>query len=166
MITFSRHPWLMYSLGIFLVSTGVVCLGNSDQQQPVPPVEAPSTKPPQKPVLLPPAGSTLQKLRLPRYEGTKLTLYVTAHAVTIVSDKEIKGDSVHAQSYQKEGGVLEVRMKDALYNTESGWLRSSGDTELDEARYHVKGKDSVLDLNLKKGFIKGPVKTTIIFKPQ
>lgn len=110
--------------------------------------------------LFPPVGSHVKNIRLPRYKGTRLDAYVTAYLVEIKTPTLLKGDNIFIRLYKQDGQAIETTLSNALYDTESGLVRSSDSVNLVDPRFTLKGKDVLLDLNKKKLFITGPVTST------
>ena len=110
---------------------------------------------------MPKPGTEFLRLRMPRYEQSRLVAFMTADSALVADADHILGKNVLARLYKKEGGELLLQLGDAQYHLPSGFLRSESQMTLLDARFKTEGQKVALDMQKQKGFIFGPVRSTM-----
>lgn len=113
---------------------------------------------------LPPPGTILRKVRMPRYEDDKLTAYLISAFVEMLENNRMLGKPIFIRLYQENGTRTEATLDDAIYDANTGILQSSLPVKLTDPRFTAQGSKIVLDTGKKTGFLSGPVRTTFSFK--
>lgn len=109
---------------------------------------------------LPPPGTVLKQVRMPRYENQQLAAYMTAQYVKMLENNRMFGKTVFIRLYNQDGSRAEATLDDALFNTVSSMLQSSKPVTLRDSRFTARGTKIALDTGKKVGFLSGPVHTT------
>ena len=114
-----------------------------------------------------PDGSELKNVILPRYdESRRLDSVMSAKAMTIVSAGEIAGDTVSVLFYNSDqtqrGRVDFVK---AVFNQQKGLLTTKEPVHLQSDRMSTRGGGLHYSIAESKGFMLGPVTTTIQAPP-
>lgn len=113
---------------------------------------------------LPPPGTILRKVRMPRFEDDKLTAYLISSFVEMLENNRMLGKPIFIRLYQENGTRTEATLDDAIYDANTGMLQSSKPVTLTDPRFTAQGSKIVLDTGKKTGFLSGPVRTTFSFK--
>lgn len=109
---------------------------------------------------LPPPGTVLKQVRMPRYENQQLAAYMTAQYVKMLENNRMFGKTVFIRLYNHDGSRAEATLDDALFDTVSSMLQSSKPVTLRDSRFTARGTQIALDTGKKVGFLSGPVHTT------
>lgn len=109
---------------------------------------------------LPPPGTVLKQVRMPRYENQQLAAYMTAQYVKMLENNRMFGKTVFIRLYNQDGSRAEATLDDALFDTVSSMLQSSKPVTLRDSRFTASGTKIALDTAKKVGFLSGPVHTT------
>lgn len=109
---------------------------------------------------LPPPGTVLKQVRMPRYENQQLSAYMTAQYVKMLENNRMFGKTVFIRLYNQDGSRAEATLDDALFDTVSSMLQSSKPVTLRDSRFTASGTKITLDTAKKIGFLSGPVHTT------
>ena len=108
-----------------------------------------------------PKGSELKRVSIPRYEKNKISHLLTAEKMRIKGDDEIAGFTVNIYLYNKKGDKTHLFTNEATYYLSSKKAVSSQKTILKEKNITAEGTGLHLDTISKKGFLQGPIQTTI-----
>lgn len=114
--------------------------------------------------LMPP-GSILKKVRLPRYEQSTLKALMLAEIMRVVSKVEMSGEDIDITLQNEEGQPTHIKMDKASYFFDVEKLISESLTDILDPRFKATGAGIVLDTLKLKGFLSGPVTSTIPIKP-
>lgn len=114
--------------------------------------------------LMPP-GSILKKVRLPRYEQSTLKALMLAEIMRVVSKVEMSGKDIDITLQNEEGQPTHINMDKASYFFDVEKLISESFTDIRDPRFKATGTGIILDTLKLKGFLSGPVTTTIPIKP-
>lgn len=109
---------------------------------------------------LPPPGTVLKQVRMPRYENQQLAAYMTAQYVKMLEHNRMFGKTVFIRLYNQDGSRAEAMLDDAVFDTVSSMLQSSKPVTLRDSRFTASGTKITLDTAKKVGFLSGPVHTT------
>ena len=111
--------------------------------------------------ILPP-GSVIEDISLPRYEGHRVSAYLKAGKLKIVSRTIIELQQVAATLFGKNGERTKITTDGVVYNfrTQKASTTDKGIT-LTDHRFTAKGKRVVYDSGIQRGILLGPVQTTV-----
>lgn len=114
-----------------------------------------------------PDGSELKHVILPRYdENRRLVSVVSAEAMTLVSAGEIAGKTVSVLFYNSDQTQRgRVDLAKAVLNQQKGLLTTKEPVHMRSDRMSIRGTGLYYAIEFGKGFMLGPVTTTIQAPP-
>lgn len=108
-----------------------------------------------------PVGSILDYVSLPRYEGPRLTMLLTADKMKVAAPHEIAGYLLNIYLYGKDGQTTHMSSGEASYLLDKKLIISRQETTIREPKFSATGSGLYLDTSTKRGFLLGPVTTSI-----
>lgn len=101
---------------------------------------------------------------LPRYDkNRKLTSVLKCDEMTLVSDDVITGKRVSIESFHPDRTVkARINLASAIYDQAQSLLRAGEAVVISSERLHAVGTGLVYSLDQQKGFLNGPVTTTLL----
>jgi len=114
-----------------------------------------------------PDGSVLEKVMLPRYDSNrKLTSVLRCDEMTLVSSDIITGKNVSIESFNPDRTVkAHLELANAFYDQAESILKANETVTIVSERLTAKGTGLIYSLDQQKGFLKGPVTTTLLEAP-
>lgn len=109
-----------------------------------------------------PVGSPLNKVSVPRYEGTRLAMLLTADRMTVASPQELVGHVLNIFMYGKDDRTIHITARDVSYFPKKRFVISREETTVKEERFSAKGTGLYMDAKAKRGILLGPGQATII----
>ena len=114
-----------------------------------------------------PEGSILENVMLPRYDrNRKLTSVLRCEEMTLVSTDIISGKTVSVESFHPDRTTkARLDLTFALLDQKKNLLKANEAVTIVSDRLNAEGTGLVYSLDQQRGFLKGPVTTTIIQAP-
>lgn len=130
-------------------------------------MEEDSSSQPIPAISLLPEGSILEKVMLPRYDkNRKLASVLRCEEMTLVTTDLISGKTVSIESFNPDRTPkAKIDLATALFDQKKNLLKADGAVALASDRFNAEGTGLVYALDQQRGFLKGPVTTTIIQAP-
>lgn len=108
-----------------------------------------------------PPGTVVEGISIPRYENHRVSAMLLADKLIVRNRKSVILEKLNAALYSEDNTETNVRTDSVSYNFATKTARSSGDAEVIDPRFSAKGKGVVFNTSTGKGFLAGPVRTTI-----
>lgn len=111
--------------------------------------------------LLPP-GTVVESISIPRYEDHRVSALLLSDQMIVKDRQSVIMKKVAASLYAVEGTETHVEAGDVTYSFATKTARTTGKAEVTDPRFTAKGDGVTFNTASRKGFLHGPVKTTII----
>jgi lipopolysaccharide export system protein LptC len=108
-----------------------------------------------------PPGTEVQGISIPRYENHRVSALLLSDKLTVKSRKTVILDKLNASLYNDDNTETNIKTDSVAYNFATKMARTTGDAEVTDPRFSARGKGVVFNTATRKGFLHGPVKTTI-----
>lgn len=108
-----------------------------------------------------PPGSEIQGISIPRYENHRVTALLLSDKLIVKDRQTVILKKLNAALYGEENMETDVRTDSVSYSFATKIARTTGDAEVIDPRFTAKGKGVVFNTSTRKGFLSGPVRTTI-----
>ena len=110
--------------------------------------------------LMPP-GTVVEGISIPRYENHRVTTLLTSDKMVVKDRQTIIMEKVLASLYAEDGIETNVEAGDITYSFATKLAHTAGKAEVIDPRFTARGKGVVFSTASRKGFLRGPVRTTI-----
>lgn len=108
-----------------------------------------------------PAGSVVNGIVLPRYEGGHVTSLIKIARLTVESASIVSAKDLTAALYDSSGNTTKIVTPQATIDFSSEQVSSEGPISMDDPRFSASGQQMDFDALRKRGFLRGPVRTVI-----
>ncbi len=108
-----------------------------------------------------PPGSEIQGISIPRYENHRVTALLLSDKLIVKDRQTVILEKLNAALYGEDNSETDVRTDSVSYSFATKIARTTGDAEVIDPRFTAKGKGVVFNTSTQKGFLAGPVRTTI-----
>ncbi|NNM28205.1 MAG: hypothetical protein HKO57_01680 [Akkermansiaceae bacterium] len=115
-----------------------------------------------------PEGSTLKKVRIPRFDEEKRpSALLRAGLLRVVTEDEVIGENIDLFIFTPAGAErLRVHMGTAAYTVSRGILEAHHELTLEGEGFSASGAGAVFQLDSRRGFLHGPVTNTFAVDPR
>lgn len=111
--------------------------------------------------ILPP-GSEIEDISLPRYEGHRVSAYLKAGKLKVVSRTVIELQKIAATLFGENGERTSITAGCVVYDFRTQKARTTDEgITLTDHRFTAKGKQVLFDTGIQRGILLGPVHTTV-----
>lgn len=108
-----------------------------------------------------PPGSVVTGLSLPRYENHKVTAFMKADELKVISRNKINVSNIRAALYDDNGETTSITCKNAGYDFKKKVIIADSGADVKHPNFSLSGVGVTFSTAGRIGFIKGPVHTTI-----
>ena len=108
-----------------------------------------------------PPGSVVTGLSLPRYENHKVTAFMKADELRVISRSKINITNIRAALYDDNGETTSITCKNAGYDFKKKVIVADMGADVVHPNFTLSGVGVTFSTAGRIGFIKGPVHTTI-----
>lgn len=111
-----------------------------------------------------PAGSVIEGISIPRYENHRVSALLLADKLIVKNRRTVILENLEASLYGTDKTQTDVKAGDVTYNFATKLARTSGNARVEDPRFTARGKGVVFSTATNKGFLHGPVTTTVSAK--
>lgn len=111
-----------------------------------------------------PVGSVVEGISIPRYENHRVSALLLADKLIVQDTKTVVLEKLQASLYGDDKNQTDVSTGKVTYSFATKMARTTGDAEVKDPRFSAKGKGVVFSTSTGKGFLHGPVVTTVSAK--
>jgi lipopolysaccharide export system protein LptC len=111
--------------------------------------------------LMPP-GTVVEGISIPRYENHRVSALLLSDKMVVKDRQSVIMEKVAASLYSEEGTETHVEAGDVTYSFATKIARTTGKAAVNDPRFTARGKGVVFNTASRKGFLHGPVRTTIV----
>ena len=108
-----------------------------------------------------PAGSVIQNISLPRFEGHRVASHLLADRLQIISPRLVKLTGVRSSMFALTGEVTTIELENADYDFETEQLSTDKPVRLVDPRFQAEGAAAIFSTPRQEGLVRGPVTTLI-----
>ncbi len=108
-----------------------------------------------------PVGTVLEGISIPRYENHRVTALMMAKKMTVKDRKTVVLEDLDASLYGEDKNQTNIKTDSVTYNFASKKANTTGTASVTDPRFSGKGKGVTFNTSTRKGFLQGPVQTTI-----
>ena len=139
-------------LSALLLAPALLAAADKDKDDPISPT-----------LNLLPEGSVLTDVSIPRYdEDRNPSSLLRAGTMTVITENHIAGQNIELRMFEPNGETkIKVFMGAADYHLDSGLLEATERLTLSGDGFRSEGSGGIFQLNNRRGFINGPVKTIL-----
>lgn len=105
-------------------------------------------------------GNVLKTIRTVRYQEHRLDAEMWLHTLRLIDASHVLADALKAVLHSADGRETRISARNAVYDLDAEMIRSEGEAMLDDSQFTAVGTGFSLDVNTKRGFLIGPVRTT------
>ena len=108
-----------------------------------------------------PAGTVVEGISIPRYEKHRVSALLTADRLIVKDSKTVVLEKLNASLYGEDKNQTDVHTERVTYSFATKTAQTTGSAEVKDPRFSAKGEGVVFNTSTSKGFLKGPVVTTV-----
>lgn len=108
-----------------------------------------------------PKGSVIEGISIPRYENHQVSALLLADKLRVKSRTAVELEKLHAELYAEDGSQTDISTDSVEYSFATKVARTTGTAKVQDPRFSASGKGVIFNTSTRKGFLHGPVKTTI-----
>lgn len=108
-----------------------------------------------------PVGTVLEGISIPRYEKHRVTALLLAKSMTVQDRKTVVLKELVASLYGDDGNQTDVTTESVTYSFATKTARTTGEATVNDPRFTGKGQGVIFNTSTRKGFLHGPVQTTV-----
>lgn len=111
-----------------------------------------------------PVGSVVEGISIPRYENHRVSALLLAEKLIVQDTKTVVLEKLNASLYGDDNDQTDVSTGKVTYSFATKMAHTSGNAEVKDPRFSARGKGVVFSTSTGKGFLHGPVITTVSAK--
>ena len=111
-----------------------------------------------------PAGTVVEGISIPRYENHRVSALLLADKLIVKNRKTVILENLTASLYGEDKTQTDISAGDVSYNFATKTGRTTGAAQVTDPRFSAKGNGVIFSTASNKGFLKGPVITTVSAK--
>ena len=108
-----------------------------------------------------PAGSVVEGISIPRYENHRVTALLMAESMQVQDRSTVIMRALEASLYGEDGNQTDIETASVTYSFATKTAKSTGKAQVKDPRFSAKGKEVTFSTAIRKGFLRGPVTTTV-----
>lgn len=108
-----------------------------------------------------PEGSVIEGISIPRYEGHRVSALLLADKLKVQTRSTVILEKLSASLYANDGTQTEIIAGNVEYDFATKTASTTGNAQVQDPRVSASGKGVIFNTSTRKGFLHGPVKTTI-----
>ena len=111
-----------------------------------------------------PAGTVVEGISIPRYENHRVSSLLLADKLIVKNRKTVVLENLTASLYGTDQTQTDVKAGDVTYNFSTKVAKTTGTAQVSDPRFSAKGNGVIFSTVTNKGFLHGPVVTTVSAK--
>ena len=111
-----------------------------------------------------PVGTVVEGISIPRYEKHKVTALMLAKSLEVKSRMSVELRGLSASLYSNNNEQTDISTGSVTYSFSTKVASTAGDAQVQDPRFRAKGKGVIFSTSSRKGFLHGPVSTSISAK--
>ena len=111
-----------------------------------------------------PPGSVIEGISIPRYENHKVSALLISDRLIVKDRKTVLLEKLTASLYGEDKNQTDIQTESVTYNFATKKAHTTGETRLKDPRFTARGKGVIFNTSTSKGFLYGPVITTVSAK--
>lgn len=111
-----------------------------------------------------PVGTVVEGISIPRYEKHKVTALMLAKSLEVKSRTSVELRGLSASLYSNNNEQTDISTGSVTYSFSTKVASTAGDAQVQDPRFSAKGKGVIFSTSSRKGFLHGPVSTSISAK--
>ena len=111
-----------------------------------------------------PAGTVVEGISIPRYANHRVSALLLADKLIVKTRKTVILENLTASLYSEDKTQTDITAGDLSYNFATKKGRTTGAAQVTDPRFTAKGNGVVFSTACNKGFLRGPVTTTVSAK--
>lgn len=108
-----------------------------------------------------PVGSVVEGISIPRYENHRVTALLLAGTLEVKNRKTVFLNKLNASLYGDDGNQTDVTAESVTYSFATKTAQTTGEARVQDPRFNARGKGVIFNTATRKGFLHGPVTTTV-----
>ncbi len=108
-----------------------------------------------------PEGTVIEGISIPRYEDHRVSALLLADALRVDSRTTVTMEKLTASLYSDDGNQTDISTDRVEYSFATKVACTAGNAKVQDPRFSASGKGIIFNTSTRKGFLHGPVKTTI-----
>ena len=108
-----------------------------------------------------PEGTVIEGISIPRYENHRVSALLLADALRVDSRTTVTMEKLTASLYSDDGNQTDISTDSVEYSFATKVACTAGNANVQDPRFSASGKGVIFNTSTRKGFLHGPVKTTI-----
>ncbi len=108
-----------------------------------------------------PPGTVIEGIKLPRYEGARVTALILADQLRVESRNVVSIIGLETEVYDKDGSITSVKADKGSYSFLTEEVTSEGITQLVNQQFRAKGCQIYYSTKQQRGIMRGPVRTVL-----
>lgn len=108
-----------------------------------------------------PVGTVVEQISIPRYDNHRVSALLMSDRLIIKDKKTVVLEELNASLYGKDKSQTDVSTASVIYSFATKMARTTGEAKVKDPRFSAQGKGVVFNTTTSKGFLHGPVVTTV-----
>ena len=108
-----------------------------------------------------PVGTVVEGISIPRYENHRVSALLMADRLIIKNSKTVILENLNASLYGEDKNQTNVSTSSVTYSFATKVAKTTGEAKVNDPRFTAKGKGVIFNTSTSKGFLHGPVITTV-----
>lgn len=108
-----------------------------------------------------PAGSVVEGISIPRYENHRVSALLLADRLVVKTRKTVVLENLAASLYGTDKTQTDIHAGNVSYNFATKRGQTTGTAQVTDPRFSASGKGIIFCTKSNKGFLRGPVITTV-----
>ena len=108
-----------------------------------------------------PVGTVVEKISIPRYENHRVSAMLMSDRLIIKDKKTVVLEELKASLYGKGKEQTDISTASVIYSFATKMAKTTGEAKVKDPRFTARGKGVIFNTATSKGFLHGPVITTV-----
>lgn len=108
-----------------------------------------------------PPGTVVEGISIPRYENHRVSALLLSDKLIVKDRQTVILEKLNAALYDTNGGETDIKTDSVTYSFATKQVSTTGDAEVTDPRFTARGKGVIFNTSTGKGFLHGPVRTTV-----
>lgn len=111
-----------------------------------------------------PVGTVVEGISIPRYENHRVSALLLADRLIVKDRSTVILEALTASMYGEDKNQTDIKTESVTYSFATKVGRTEGNSRVDDSRFTARGKGVIFNSSTNKGFLHGPVITTVSAK--
>lgn len=108
-----------------------------------------------------PEGSVIEGISIPRYDGHRVSALLMADKLIVKTRSSVILEKLSAALYADDDTQTDIIAGNVTYSFATKVAQTTGDARVQDPRFSASGKGVIFNTTTRKGFLRGPVRTTL-----